>query len=141
MFPSYEREAETLARNGKWYYSISEDKFLSYVPTMEVIVDGVKPDIFTESTPIFNMRPLCAVYEVTVEDNYPSSFLISSKLEETVKQYLDIDESLYVVVLENKLAPIIIGNKKALDRFVFPAWEEKYAMKPLQHFLKEGEKQ
>jgi hypothetical protein len=138
MFPSYEQEAESLARNGLWFYSVAENKFLSYISNVKVCVDDVEPAAFKVEEASFKIRKLSSVYEVTVKGQFPSSLLLAENLKEIVEQYLDVTPNLYVVVLNTISAPIIIGSKAALERLVFPSWEDGYILKPLQHFLKEG---
>lgn len=139
MFPSYENEAEELARNGMWYYSVPEGKFLSYIPHVKVCIDDVEPHPFVNLHADFRIRKLSSVYEVTVKDGFPSSLLLASNLKEIIEQHLDVNSDLYVAVLDNVSAPIILGNRKALERLVFPSWEDSYILKPIEDFLKEGE--
>ena len=141
MFPSYEQEAEALAGNGLWHYSVEEQKFLSYVPSLKVCVEDATPASFASTGTTFHLRRLSSVYEVKVKDRFPSSLLLAADLRETVEQYLDITPDLSVVVLDNVAAPIIIGNTTALERLVFPSWgDDSYMLKPLNDFLtEEGE--
>lgn len=138
MFPSYEKEAEALAQNGSWYYSVEEDQFLSYISHIKVSVSDVTPAPYRVSDVTFTMRKLSSVYEITVKDAFPSNVLLAANLREVVEEYLDITPNLYVAVLNNVTAPIIIGSKTALERLVFPSREDTYVLKPLQEFLKEG---
>lgn len=137
MFPSYEHEAEMLARNGMWHYSVPERKFLSYISNVKVCVDDVEPGQFNMENVEFKLRKLSSVYEVTVRNGFPSGLLLADNLKEIVEEHLDLTPDLYVVVLDNISAPIIIGNKVTLERLVFPSWEDAYILKPLQEFLKE----
>jgi hypothetical protein len=139
MFPSFEPEAETLARNGMWHYSVPERKFLSYISNVKVCVDDVEPEPFTVAEATFKLRKFSSVYEVTVKNGFPSALLLAENLKEEVEKHLDLTPDLYVVVLENVAAPIIIGNKVTLERLVFPSWEDAYILKPLEDFLKERE--
>jgi hypothetical protein len=139
MFPSYEIEAEELARNGNWYYSVPEGKFLSYISHVKVCIDDVEPAPFKVEEAVFKLRKLSSVYEVTNNDGFPSGILLADNLKELVEEHLDITPDIYVVVLDNVSAPIIIGNRVTLERLVFPSWEDAYILKPLQEFLKEGE--
>lgn len=139
MFPSFEQEAEALAKNGMWYYSVPEGKFLSYIPNLKVCIDDVEPVPYSNQEARFKIRKLSSVYEVTVKDGFPSSLLLAENLKAIVEQYLDLNNDLYVTVLDTVSAPIIIGNKAALERLVFPSWEDSYILKPLKEFLKEGE--
>lgn len=141
MFPSYEMEAEELARNGMWYYSVPEGKFLSYVSNVKVCIDDVEPASFKVEEVEFKLRKLSSVYEVTVKDGFPSGVLLAENLKELVEEHLDLTPDIYVVVLDNVSAPIIIGNRVTLERLVFPSWEDAYILKPLQEFMKEGERQ
>lgn len=138
MFPSYEREAEALAQNGSWYYSVEEDRFLSYISHIKVSVSDVTPTPHTLNNAIFTMRKLSSVYEVTVKEGFPSSVLLAENLREIVEEYLDITPNLYVVIMDNVTTPIIIGSKAALERLVFPSRKDAHVLKPLQEFLKEG---
>lgn len=139
MFPSYEVEAEELARNGMWHYSVPEGKFLSYVSHVKVCVDDVEPAPFTIDEATFQLRKFSSVYEVTVKEGFASGMLLAQNLKEVVEEHLDITPDIYVVVLDNISAPIIIGNRVTLERLVFPSWEDGYILKPLQDFIKEGE--
>jgi hypothetical protein len=139
MFPSYEPEAEALARNGMWHYSVPEGKFLSYISNVKVCVDDVEPAPYKLTDVAFKLRKLSSVYEVTVKNGFPSGLLLAENLKEIVEEHLDFSSDLYVVVLDNVSAPIIIGNKITLERLVFPSWEGAYILKPLQEFLKERE--
>jgi hypothetical protein len=139
MFPLYEQEAEALARNGLWHYSVPEAKFLSYISNVKVCVDDVEPEPFKVKDVTFKLRKLSSVYEVTVKNGFPSGILLADNLKELVEDHIDITPNIYVVVLDNVSAPIIIGNKVTLERLVFPSWEDTYILKPLQDFLKEGE--
>lgn len=127
-----------LAQNGMWHYSVTEKKFLSYVSNVKVCVDDVEPAPFQVSEATFTLRKLSSVFEVTVKDGFASSLLLAENLKEVVEEYLDLTPNIYVVVLENISAPIIIGNKVTLERLVFPSWEDAYILKPLEDFLKEG---
>lgn len=140
MFPSYEQEAENLARNGIWHYSVPEGKFLSYISHVKVCVDDVEPAPFRMTDVMFKLRKLSSVYEVSAKNGFPSSLLLAENLKEIVEEHLDFTPDLYVVVLDNVSAPIIIGNKVTLERLVFPSWEGAYILKPLQEFLEEREK-
>lgn len=140
MFPDYEKEAEILASNGMWHYSVTEGKFLSYISHLKVCVDDVTPEPFTLSDVNFKLRKFSSVYEVTVKDNFSSSLLLAGNLRAVIEEHLDIDPNLYIVILDNVSAPIIIGSKAALERLVFPSWEDSYIMKPLNEFLNEGGK-
>jgi hypothetical protein len=139
MFPSYELEAETLARNGLWHYSVPEGKFLSYISHVKVCVDDVEPAPYEMNDVSFKLRKLSSVYELTPKKGFPSGLLLAENLKEIVEEHLDFTPDLYVVVLDNVSAPIIIGNKVTLERLVFPSWEGAYILKPLQSFLKERE--
>lgn len=139
MFPLYEQEAEVLARNGLWHYSVVEGKFLSYISNVKVCIDDVEPEPFKMNDVTFKLRKLSSVYEVTVKNGFPSGLLLAENLREVVEKHLDITPDICVVVLDNVSAPIIIGNKVTLERLVFPSWEDTYIMKPLQDFLKEGD--
>ena len=139
LFPSYEPEAESLARNGLWYYSVESERFLSYVPNVNVSVDDVEPvRLHLGSEAVFTIRKLSSVYEITVKEGFPSSLLLSENLQEIVEQYLDVTPNLHVVVLDSVTAPIIMGSKTALERLVFPAPEGTYVLKPLLEFVQEG---
>lgn len=140
MFPSFEQEAEALARNGLWYYSVPEGKFLSYVADVKACIEGVEPQPFIATGASLKIRKLSSVYEATVKGGFPSSLLLAANLREVIEEYLDFTPNLYVIVLDNVSAPIVIGNKAALERLVFPSPENTYIMKPLQDFLKEGGK-
>lgn len=139
MFPSYEVEAEELARNGMWHYSVPEGKFLSYISNVKVCIDDVEPEPFRVEEATFKLRKFSSVYEVTVKDSFPSGMLLAENFKELVEEHLDLSPDIYVVVLDNVSAPIIIGNRVTLERLVFPSWEDAYILKPLQEFLKEGE--
>lgn len=139
MFPSYEVEAEELARNGMWYYSVQEGKFLSYVANVKVSINDVEPEPFRAEEVSFKLRKFSSVYEVTVKDGFSSGALLAENFKELVEDHIDLSPDIYVVVLDNVSAPIIIGNRVTLERLVFPSWDDAYILKPLQEFIKEGE--
>lgn len=139
MFPSYEVEAEELARSGMWYYSVPEGKFLSYIANVKVCINDVEPDPFQVEEVSFTLRKFSSVYEVSVKDRFASSALLAENFRECVEEHIDLSPDIYVVVLDDVTAPIIIGNRVTLERLVFPSWDDAYVLKPLQDFLKEGE--
>lgn len=137
MFPDHLAEAESIASNGLWFYSVPDKQFLTYVPNINICVNDARRTTqeFSPDSVKFNIRQFGAVYEVTVEDNFPSSILLANNLENLVSEYLDVTDDLYVAVLNSITTPIIMGSKKTLQRLLITSDTDTYVLRSVKSFM------
>jgi hypothetical protein len=135
LFPDHSSEADDLAAHGLWFYSVPDDQFLSYIPNINLCVNDVEPVRLSTSVDDvnFNLRLYGSVYEVTVSNGFPSSFLLSSNMVELTENYLDVTDNLYVAILNSLTTPILLGSRKALDRLL----NDSYKMFSVKKFIEE----
>lgn len=121
LFPEHKKEAHDLVESGLWFYSVPDEGFVSYIPNVNVCVNDVPPlqRDFSAEEVNFTLRRYGSVYEVTVENNFPSSFFLASNFTELVQEHLDVTPDLYATVFQNVSAPIILGSWKSLSRLLF----------------------
>lgn len=139
MFPRHHAEAEEIATNGMWFYSVQDEQFLSYVPNVNLCINDVAPPMYAvEKDQVnFTLRKYGSVYEVSLNNAFPSSFLLSSNLQETIEEYLDVDEDLHVAILNSLTTPIMLGSSKALERLLLASDADSYKLSSLKTFIQE----
>ena len=139
MFPHHHAEAEEIATNGMWFYSVQDEQFLSYVPNVNLCINDVAPPMYAvEKDQVnFTLRKYGSVYEVSLNNAFPSSFLLSSNLQETIEEYLDVDEDLHVAILNSLTTPIMLGSSKALERLLLASDADSYKLSSLKTFIQE----
>lgn len=122
-----------------WFYSVPERGFMAYVSHVNVCVNDVEPAVFKvkHEDIDFNLRTLSSVYEVTIREQFASSLLLADNMKNLIEEYVDITDDLFVAVLDNITAPILIGNKSVIERLVSPSDEGSYVLHPLVYFLKD----
>lgn len=141
LFPEHPLEADEIASNGLWFYSVPDEQFLSYVPNINICVNDIKPvfkDLDLDNV-TFHMRKYGSIFEVTMHDSFPSSFLLAKNIDEVIDNYIDVTDDLYVAVLNSITAPIMIGSSKALARLLLASAEDSYKMLSLKTII-EGRK-
>ncbi len=136
MFPEHNQEAHALVESGLWFYSLPDENFVSYVPNVNICVNDVKPPskaVKPEEVK-FTLRKYGSVYEVTLDNNFPSSVFLADNFTELVQDHLDITPDLYATVFQNVSAPIILGSWKSLSRLLFTEDDRRYKTASVEFF-------
>lgn len=137
LFPEHPVEANEIASNGLWFYSVPDAQFLSYIPNINICVNDIEPvfrNLNLEDVN-FRMRKYGSIFEVTMNDSFPSSFLLAKNIHELISNHLDVTDDLHVAILNSITAPIMIGSKKALARLLLASEEDSYKMLSLKIIL------
>lgn len=136
LFPEHKNEAHALVESGLWFYSLPDEGFVSYLPDVNLCVNDVEPvqREFSVEEIHFTLRKYGSVYEVTVDNNFPSSFFLASNFTELVQEHLDVTPDLYATVFQNISAPIILGSWKSLSRLLFTEDDSRHKTASVEFF-------
>lgn len=106
------------ARPENWFYSHDSKQFIVNIPEWNVNVTHPTVKSFTaeKEDVIFNLPSFSTVYELEWNAGYHSGLLLASNLEKIISEHLDITSDLHFVIPGNVSAPILLGNRTAVDR-------------------------
>jgi len=125
------------ATAGEWFYSHNNYRFVAYVQEWDASIahSVVAAYSLAEQEVVFELSPYSAVYEITRLHGFPSSVLLAGNLKELIENYVDLSDELEFLIINQVDSPILLGNKRVIDRLTTNVSESKFFRANVEEFL------